>query len=279
MDLAPEPGLVEGVRREDHTVMTPQGPRKVLVYRPEAEREPLPSMLWIHGGGLIMGAPEQNQLLSARIAKAAKCVVCVPSYRLAPEHPFPAGLEDCYAALSWMHNSASDLGIDRSRIAIGGDSAGGGLAACVAQMALDTGGPTLCFACLLYPMLDDRTPLHSDRQAIFWTAQSNRFAWEAYLGHPGTIDDSRPYASASRRNDLAGLPSTWIGVGDQDLFYLESMEFAQRLTKAGVPCRFEVIEGMYHAAERFKPNAPRMLALVDNMLDSISNALHHQKPA
>lgn len=266
---APSP-MREGVlMREVHT---PDGVR-VLTYQPHDRSTPSGAVLWIHGGGLIMGAAEQDHEVCGRFADELGILVVSVDYRLAPEHPFPAGLDDCYAALQWMHQSAAELGIDPARIAVAGGSAGGGLAACVAQMATDRDGPPVCFQLLQYPMLDDRTALRRDLEALVWSARSNRFAWSAYLGRPAALEDVRPYASAARRIDLRGLPPAWIGVGDIDLFHDECIDYARRLGDAGVPCQLHVEPGMYHAAEMFAPESAAMTGFSQRMLDALGAAV------
>jgi acetyl esterase/lipase len=176
-------------------------------------------------------------------------------YRFAPEHPFPAALEDCYAALGWLHENAEKLGVDRGRIAIGGESAGGGLAAALAQLAHDRGELPVCFQLLVYPMLDDRTALDPTRpRTLVWTPTGNHFGWTSYLGHPPRLEEDRPYAVPARREDLSGLPPAWIGVGDIDLFYPENVGYAERLQAAGVACQLEVVPGFYHGAFGMAPD-------------------------
>jgi acetyl esterase/lipase len=235
--------------------------------------EPSAALLWIHGGGLVMGTPEVGNELCSRIVADLGIVVVSVDYRLAPEDPFPAGLDDCYRTLTWIHDNAADLGIDPMGVAVGGDSAGGGLAACLAQFAFDRGGPPICFQLLQYPMLDDRTAARTDHDALIWTNASNRFAWEAYLGHPAGDPEQRPYASAARRTDLAGLPPAWIGIGEIDLFHDESVDYAERLRAAGVPVDLHVVPGMYHAADRMVPAAPTMTAFVTTMIDALETGL------
>jgi len=171
-------------------------------------------------------------------------------YRLAPEHPYPAALDDIAAVLEWMHARPQDLAIDADRIAVGGASAGGGLAAETCQRARDEGLP-VAFQLLEYPMLDDRT-IHPDpdgRGKFVWTPGSNRYGWSAYLGHPAGSEQNRPYAVAARADDLSGLPPAWIGVGELDLFYAEDVEYAQRLRSVGVECELHIEPGMYHGAD------------------------------
>ena len=278
----PQPGaMVAGVDRRTEVVPASgeQPAVPVVIYDRPGRTGPSGALLWIHGGGLVMGTPAAGDGLCSRFAAELDLVVVSVDYRLAPEHPFPAGLHDCLAALEWLHSNAENLGVDPARVVVGGDSAGGGLAACLAQLAHDRGGPAICFQLLQYPMLDDRTALRADAEALTWTNTSNRYAWSAYLGHPVRADEPRPYASAARRADLGGLPPAWIGIGTIDLFHAESIEYATRLEAAGVPCDVHVVPGMYHAAERMVPKAPSMIALLDAMTTALRAAVAPTEPA
>jgi acetyl esterase/lipase len=249
---------------------------RTVVYERAGRAEPSGALLWIHGGGLIMGTAEGGNDLCSQVAAELGVLVISVDYRLAPEHPFPAGLDDCLAALAWMHSHADELGIDASRIAVGGDSAGGGLTAALAQMAHDRGGPAICFQLLQYPMLDDRTALRRDPAAtgaLIWTLKSNLFAWTAYLGHPLEDGEDRPYAAPARRSDLSGLPPAWLGVGDIDLFHDEDLDYATRLEQAGVPCDLHVVPGMYHAADGIAASAASMQEFRRRMLDALRAAI------
>ncbi len=270
----PQGTLAPGVaRRVDHVPADLGRPSvPVVVYEPSGRARPSGALVWIHGGGLVMGAPELGDELCSRFAAELGIVAVSVDYRLAPEHPFPAGLDDCVAALAWTHANAEGLGIDTTKVVVGGDSAGGGLAACVAQVALDRGGPAICFQLLQYPMLDDRTALRTDLDGLMWSNTSNRYAWSAYLGRPVSATDTRPYASATRRDDLGGLPPAWIGIGTIDLFHDECVEYATRLQAAGVECDVHVVPGMYHAAERLVPKAPSMIAFLDAMTAALRSA-------
>jgi len=274
MSLATSP-VADGVLVRGERVPAAEGrPEvRVLVYERVDRARPGGALLWIHGGGLVMGTPEQDHELCSRIAGQLGIAVVSVDYRLAPEHPFPAGLEDCYAALAWLHAQAGALGVDAARVAIGGGSAGGGLAACLAHMARDRGGPAIAFQLLQYPMLDDRTSLRAEPDALAWTHASNRYGWSAYLGHPIREAEPRPYASASRRADLRGLPPAWIGIGDIDLFHGESVDYASRLRAAGVPCELHVVPGMYHGAERIVPAARSMRDFVNRMMAALRGAI------
>jgi acetyl esterase/lipase len=233
------------------TRTTPEGVRVLLYDWPDRVR-PSGALLWIHGGGMILGTPEQGDQMCAQFANDAGVLVVSVDYRLAPEDPFPAGLDDCCTALQWIHDEAATLGIDPARVAVGGDSAGGGLAAAVCQRALDAGGPPIAFQLLEYPMLDDRTVLRTelDPDGVYlWSPASNRFAWTAYLGRPPADGPPPPYAAPARREDLSELPPAWVGVGDLDLFFDEDVDYARRLDDAGVPCELHVEPGLWHGAD------------------------------
>ncbi|WP_197971724.1 alpha/beta hydrolase [Tessaracoccus lapidicaptus] len=199
-------------------------------------------------------------------------VVATVDYRLAPEHPFPAALDDCMTALRWLHDNAARFGVDPARIAVGGESAGGGLAAMVAQRAHDEGLP-VASQVLVYPMLDDRTALRDPghRGEFVWTPSYNRQAWEWFLGHPVRQEESRPYAAAARRGDLTGLPPAWIGVGELDLFHDEDVDYARRLEEAGVQVEPVVVPGMAHVMDMLP--APSMRAFRDSWLRALRAGL------
>jgi acetyl esterase/lipase len=177
------------------------------------------------------------------MAVTLDAVVAAVDYRLAPEHPYPAALEDCYAALEWL---AAHPDIDSRRIVVAGVSAGGGLAAAVTLKCVDTGLTDLAGQVLQYPMLDDRTALRSSAPTLGWTPHDNRFGWRSYLATDFGADAVSTYAAPARRTDLAGLLPTWIGVGTADLFHDEDVEYAARLQTAGVPTQLEVIRGAFH---------------------------------
>jgi acetyl esterase/lipase len=250
-------------------------------YERPGRRRPGPAVVWIHGGGTIAGTPASAHAFCSRLAAELDVLVISVDYRLAPEHPFPAGLDDCAAALAWLHDHATDLGVDPQRIAVGGDSAGGGLAASLAQLARDRGEHPVAFQLLVYPMLDDRTVLRAEeegRDALIWSPGSNRFAWTAYLGHPPTDAPERPYAAAARCEDLAGLAPAWIGVGDIDLFAPEDLDYARRLTEAGVRCDVHVEPGLYHGADAVLPEAATSRSFRDRMVTALADALAVARP-
>lgn len=222
----------------------------VWLYRPSGQTQKGPALLWIHGGGYLIGHPGQDNVLCRNFARRLGVTVASVDYRLAPEHPYPAGLEDCYSALTWL---AALPSVDPDRVAIGGASAGGGLAASLAQLALDRGEVALAAQLLVYPMLDDRTVDRDDldKPGIrLWNKSSNKFGWSMYLGDADPAD-----AVPARRENLAGLPPAWIGVGTLDLFHDEDLAYAERLRAAGVPCDVEVVDGAFHGFDGIAPKA------------------------
>ena len=240
----------------------------VLVLMPAARPAPRPGVLWLHGGGMTAGTAQFEAPWAGRFVTALGAVAVCPNYRLAPENPFPAGLDDCMAALQWMVKHADELGIDPARIAVCGASAGGGLAAAVAQRAFDEGVP-LRVQGLVYSMIDDRTALRDDlvgKGELTWSAGSNRWAWTAYLGREPRSSDAPEYAAPARRTDVAGLPPAWIGVGGLDVFYDEDVAYAEKLTSAGVPCKLVTVPGMYHNAEGLLQDVPSMRDFYDSMV-------------
>lgn len=249
---------VEGVVSEDRQVPGPEGAPDVPVriYQPVERSPQLPALLWIHGGGYVLGDIEGDDLRARQFAKDLDCVVVSVEYRLAPEHPFPAPIEDCYAALRWLAATAGELGVDRSRIAIGGASAGGGLAAGLALLARDRGEVPLAFQLLIYPMIDDRNVAPAGEQypdTLIWSRANNIVGWRSYLGQDGGGDDVSPYAAAFRATDLAGLPPAYVPVGDIDLFIDEDILYAQRLIQAGVPTELHVYPGGFHGFDALAP--------------------------
>ncbi len=206
-------------------------------------------MMWIHGGGLIVGRPSDNDGRCADMVRALGVAIVLPYYRLAPEHPFPAGLDDCIHVWDWLQVNHGRTGVPSPTAAIGGESAGGGLAAAVSQKLRDRGGQQPVCQNLVYPMLDDRTAarrqLDKDRHLV-WNNRSNCTGWSSYLGNAPGAASTLPYSVPARCADLAGLPPAWIGVGDQDLFWEEDREYARRLNEAGVECELHEVNGGYH---------------------------------
>lgn len=236
---------------EDHTIPTAAGQPdvSVRVYRPKDATGKLPGLLWIHGGGYVIGNVAQDDVLVKQMLTEVGLVVVSVEYRLSPETPYPGPLMDCYAALKWLHTQADKLDVDASRIAIAGASAGGGLAAGLCLLARDRGEIPVAFQLLIYPMINDQNVQSAEEAGSdhhVWTRASNLFGWQAYLGELYGKQEVPYHAAASRAEHLAGLPPTFIAVGELDLFLDEDIEYAQRLLKAGVPTELHVYPGAYH---------------------------------
>lgn len=250
-----------GVFVENIRIPADDGRRRIRlrVYRPKPVASPTPALVWSHGGGYVMGKPELDDVLCAQCARESGITVVSVDYRFAPRYPFPAGLEDSYSALKWVVSHSQELGIDSRRVAIGGESAGGGLAASLAQLAHDRQEVKPVFQLLVYPMLDDRTVLRTDvgdNSHPLWNKKSNRFGWESYLGPKCGAAGVPEYAVPARREDLSGLPLAWVGVGTADLFHDEDMAYARRLEECGVECETCVVPGAFHGFDIVAPKAP-----------------------
>ena len=276
--LMPAPKLPDDIHVEN--VLIPgqdaQTSIRLRTYRPKALAGPAPALLWLHGGGYLIGKPEMDDLACADYARALGMAVVSLDYRRAPKNPFPAALDDSYAALQWVASHAPQLNVDPGRIAIGGRSAGGGLAAALAQLAHDRQEIRPVFQLLIYPMLDDRTVLRSDLagiQYLIWSQKSNRFGWESYLGRECGAAEAPSYAVPARRVDLSGLPPAWIGVGSLDLFYDENVGYAQRLEACGVACALEVVPGAFHGFDSFDRNIPIVQDFGNAQVAALKSAL------
>ena len=238
----------------------------VRLHRPPGVSQPGPALLWIHGGGYVIGTAQQDDAVCRRFARELGITVAAVDYRLAPEHPYPVPLEDCYAALTWL---AALPAVDPARVAIGGASAGGGLAAALALLARDRGEVTPTLQLLAYPMLDDRSGSGPNNPNYrLWGPKSNRFGWAAYLGNADP-----QVAVPARRDDLSGLPPAWIGVGTHDLFHDEDLAYAERLTAAGVPCQVEVVPGAFHGFDAIVPKAAVSQSFFASECASLRSAL------
>jgi len=250
----------------DAEVITLSSGAGVRLFRAAGGLEPTPALLWIHGGGYVIGTAQQDDRLCHQFSARLGITVASVDYRLAPEHPYPVPLEDCYTALTWL---AGLPAVDRGRIAIGGASAGGGLAAALALLARDRGEVTPIFQLLAYPMLDDRSSTAADKPNYrLWNTQSNHFGWTAYLG-----DADPQIAVPARRDDLSGLAPAWIGVGTNDLFRDEDLAYAERLRSAGVPCAVEVVPGVFHGFDVIVSKAQVSQRFFDSECDSLRAAL------
>jgi acetyl esterase/lipase len=252
--LLPKPKAPAGITIEQ--VKTSHG-LKLRIYTPTGQRTRA-AMLYIHGGGMMIGSPAMDDALLVGTAAELDIVIVSPDYKLAPEHPYPAPVDDCHSAWSWIHQNLSQRGIDGDRVAIGGESAGGGLAAGLVLRIHDEGGPQPVAQWLFCPMLDDRTALDRSLDEIdhfVWNNKMNLVGWKSYLGKTFGTDQVSAYAAPARRESLEGLPKAWIGVGDVELFYEEDKAYANRLTAAGVPCELDTVSGAPHAFEGLAPES------------------------
>ena len=251
ISAVPVPAVADAAPAVERMIPGPEGAPEVRVFvigvMPGGRR---PAVLHIHGGGFIAGRPDDYITFLQAHAVVLDCVIVTVDYRLAPETPFPGSLEDNYAALRWLHDNADELGADPSRIALMGESAGGGHAAMLAIAARDRGEVPVLFQSLTYPMLDDHTgssrQLPAQLGAFLWTPALNRFGWQSLLGQTPGGESAPGGAVPARVENLAGLPPAWIGVGAIDLFVDEDIEYGRRLVLAGVPTELLVVPGAYH---------------------------------
>jgi acetyl esterase/lipase len=242
------------------------------VVTPKNGKDSNPAIYDIHGGGMIMGDIKSGETSAVSFALKFNAVVVSVEYRLAPENPYPAAVEDCYAGLVWMANNAKMLKIDPEHIAVFGGSAGGGLTLATSLMARDKNFPKICFQMAMYPMIDDRNVTVSSQEVTnvgIWDRSSNLEAWKWYLG--GKKADA--YAAPARAVNLKGLPPTFMDVGEADLFRDEDIEFAARLIKAGVTTEFHLYPGAFHASEMFSPNAKLSKRIWEARYSALSRAL------
>ena len=261
MRLMPSPKTLEGILVENIFIPSQDGKTKIRLrlYKPVSTSAPMPVLIWLHGGGYVIGKPEQDDSSCAQYVRELGITIVSVDYRCAPKYPFPAGLDDSYSALKWIVSNSQQLGVDTNRIAIGGASAGGGLAAALAQFAHDRQEIKPVFQLLVYPMLDDRTVLRADiddSNNVTWNQKSNRFGWESYLGKKCGTEDVPAYSVPARRKDLSGLPNAWIGVGTLDVFHDEDVAYAKRLKECGIECELGIVAGAFHGFDVFDSQVP-----------------------
>lgn len=248
--------------------IAPVGSANVRIHRPPttgASPERRPALLWIHGGGYVVGRASHDDDLCRTLAHRTGAIVAAVDYRTAPEHPWPAAVDDCHDALLHL---ADHVEVDAARIAIGGASAGGGLAAATTLLAAERGAVLPVFQLLLYPMLDDRTVLRTDideRSFRMWNNKANRYGWRSYLGAEPGSRDFPATAVPARADDeqLRGLPPAWLGVGTLDLFHDEGVAYAERLLAVGVDCTVHIVTGAYHAFDSVVSKAEVSRAFLD----------------
>ena len=256
------------------TIPGPDCEIPLAIYHPPG-KAPKGGLLWLHGGGYIVGV-ERDDARCIEFAEVVGCAVVSVGYRLAPESIYKDSIADAFAALKWMVAQADELAIDTDRVAIGGGSAGGGLAAGLAHFNRDNHGPELAFQLLIYPMIDDThdTPSgHADTHPTIWNRDVSFKAWRMYLGAEFGTDAVSPYAAAARATDLSNLPPACVSVGTMDLFRDENIDYAQRLMAAGIPTDLQVFAGMFHAAEMSAPEAAASIQMRQAYLSSLKRAI------
>ncbi len=278
MSLASMGAATAAVEVSERRAAGPDGAPDVrlLVYRPVDLPPGAPALLRIHGGGYVFGTAEMGDAANRAWAESLGCVIVAVEYRLAPDTPFPGPLEDCYAALAWLHGQAHALGVDPARIAVRGESAGGGLAAALALLARDRGGPAILHQNLIYPMIDDRTgstaPSNPVSGEFVWTARDNVFGWASLLGAAPGGDGVHHHAAAARAGDLSGLPPAFIGTAALDIFVDENLDYAHRLIHAGVPTELYLAPGAFHGFDAIVPGAAVSQVFTGRALDALRRA-------
>lgn len=246
----------------------------VRVIRPITSTPSAPAVLWFHGGGFVIGDASMNYPINAHLAETLGAVIVSVEYSLAPEHPYPAALNEGYAALVWMATNAATLGIDRERIAVGGQSAGACLAAAVALLARDEGGPSIIFQALEIPVTDDRLLSPSMQEYLdtpSWTRGNAEDSWRAYLGAVAR-EDVPAYAAPARAADLTGLPAAFVAVCEFDPLRDEGIHFAQRLTESGVRTEMQLYPGTFHGSSAAVSSAGVSKRMIADFTDALARA-------
>lgn len=264
------PDTVSGVDRTDVVTPARDGTGLSLSwYRDTTAGPPGSAVLYLHGGGFIVPLLPAYDGIMRAYTKATGVPMLLVDYRVAPEHPHPTPVEDCFVALRWLADNAAELGVDHNRIAVMGESAGGGLAAAVALLGRDRGGPPLALQLLIYAMLDDRTvgpdPYLPPEYLVF-NYDDNLIGWGALLGSGRAGEHVSPYASPARATDLSGLPDAYIEVGVLDVLRDENIDYARRLMAAGVSTELHVLPGLPHGFEMVAPNAEATRHVMANRL-------------
>jgi acetyl esterase/lipase len=266
---------VLGVERTDYVTAAGDGAElKLSWYHNTTSEPPGSAVLYLHGGGFIVPLLPAYDGIMRTYTKATGVPILVVDYRVAPEHPHPTPVEDCYVALRWLADNAAELGVDPNRIAVMGESAGGGLAAAVALMARDRGGPALALQLLIYAMLDDRTTgpdPHLPPEYLVFDYDDNITGWGALLGSERAGENVSPYAAPARATDLSGLPDAYIDVGVLDILRDENIEYARRLTAAGVSSELHVLPGLPHGFEMVGPHIEAIQRVMADRLRRLTN--------
>lgn len=271
--------VIPEVTVEEEWIPGPQDAPKLhlKIYRPKQQEGVLPCFYHIHGGGMILGDIEMEDGQMRTFADQLNAVVTNVEYRLAPEHPHPAPVEDCYAGLQWVADHADALKIDPTRIVVGGESAGGGLSAATVLLARDRGAPSIRFQYLIYPMLDDRNETLSSQQFHGnwpgWPREMNLLGWQALLGDRIGRPDVSPYAAPARATDLSNLPPAYLEVGTLEVFRDEDIAYAWRMMQQDVAVELHVNAGTFHAWELGAPNARVTQRAIARRMDVLQRAL------
>jgi acetyl esterase len=253
---------------------------KIRIYTPRDPTVPSPVIMYLHGGAFVAGDLDTEHDRCLRLARDAHCVVVGVDYRLAPEHPFPAALEDCYTVLRWLASEGESIQADGDRIAVGGSSAGGTLAAAVALLARDRGGPSLALQMLLYPALDDRLRTNSMNRFTAtpgWTASDSKHMWDCYLGAISP-DSISPYAAPARSGDLRNLPPAYVLTADIDALRDEGINYAVRLLQAGVQTELHHLPGTFHGFDLAAPQAASSQCAFAEQSAAVARAFGIQMP-
>ncbi len=251
---------------------------RLLILRPlDRSEKPVPGVLWVHGGGYQSGSAKDifaTRALSLVVRFGA--VLVAPDYRLSRKHPYPAALHDCWAALLYLKEHAEELGVRPDQLMVGGESAGGGMAAALCMLARDRGEVNIAFQMPLYPMLDDRdTPSSRDNHAPNWNTRRNRKAWKRYLREAYGTDLVSCYAAPARCEDYHGLPPCYTFVGDIEPFYCETVEYVRRLREAGVRAEADVYPDWFHAYDLFFPAKKIVREAIARFEEQVSYAIEH----
>lgn len=251
---------------------------RLLVLQPLAEQaEKVPGVLWIHGGGFQHGSAKEVFLTRA-LSMVAKfgMVLVAPDYRLSKKHPYPAGLQDCYAALLWLKEHADELNVRTDQIMVGGESAGGGLTAALCMFAHDRSSVNIAFQMPLYPMLDDRdTPSSRDNHARNWNTPKNHKAWRRYLRDAYGTEIVSSYAAPARRKDYSGLPPCYTFVGDIEPFYDETLTYVRNLQDAGIRAEVDVYPNCFHAFDVLLPAKKESREAIARFEEKVAYAIAH----
>lgn len=251
---------------------------RLLILRPlEKNEKPVPGVLWVHGGGYQSGSAKDifvTRALSLVVKFGA--VLVAPDYRLSKRHPYPAALQDCWAALLYLKDHAEELGVRTDQIMVGGESAGGGMAAALCMLARDRGEVNIAFQMPLYPMLDDRdTPSSADNHAPNWNSRRNRKAWKRYLRDAYGTDLVSCYAAPARCEDYRGLPPCYTFVGDIEPFYCETVDYVRHLQEAGIRAEVDVYPDWFHAYDLFFPAKKSVREAIARFESQVQYAIEH----